>query len=203
MKNDSNPVAIARDLTWTLKLPLPQHDVNTLREVYESKGLVPLMYAMQQHVRIDCTIVLRRGGAEFKDPHIQNAPLLPPYGTTQFRGSRVTVCLPRTFIRDAPFATLVYAIAHEYAHIVLYATRNAWRDSERATDVCASMLGYEDVVCDGHQYLTQRTEVRTKKMCWGLLSRKEVYRIEQRKGYGYLSADERAGLRLFVKSLRA
>lgn len=201
--DDSNISAIALDLRQRLGLPLTPHPLHALKAVYRERGTIALMYEMQRHVGLPCTIVLGRVRSGLEHPAVSVTRKLPLFGSDAFRNKRIPVYLPVKFLDAASLATLVYAIAHEYAHILLFSTRNPWCDSERATDVCAMMLGYADAVVEGEIHIQDSCTVESREpVIGGLLHRVRETQTTRTIRYGYLSRAERLLLARKIRGMR-
>jgi hypothetical protein len=87
-------------------------------------------------------------------------------------------------MRGMPFPTLVSAIAHEMAHVVLESTYHPLRENEKVVDLTAMLFGYSELYVKG-------------------------VRIEERNGntitthhFGYLSLPEVQHAASLMKKLR-
>ncbi len=73
----------------------------------------------------------------------------PPYfGTKSFENHRFELVIGETMKYESAEA-FVYLVAHELSHIVLHSIRHRLKQSEIATDICAIILGYGDVMRKG------------------------------------------------------
>ena len=72
----------------------------------------------------------------------------PPFGTKSFENHRFEISIGETMQYESA-ESFVYLLAHEFSHIVLYSIRHPLMDSEFATDICAIILGYGDVMRKG------------------------------------------------------
>lgn len=127
-----------------LKLPRAQHSMPKLREAY-SRGLGSLIACMQKHTLVNCKMTLARVNFGRRDVPAWIVPprIMPTYGTSDFEQSLFTLYVRKTFEARVSFEGLVFCLAHELAHIVMYSAQSSLRTDEKATDICAMMLGYE------------------------------------------------------------
>ncbi|MBI2030515.1 hypothetical protein HYT05_02740 [Candidatus Kaiserbacteria bacterium] len=85
--------------------------------------------------------------------YVSKPTLFPRKGSYAYRNTRFHMCLSASLSR-APFSTRVYAIAHECAHLVLESIRHPLRESERAVDVTAMVMGFAEYATAGASYST-------------------------------------------------
>lgn len=82
---------------------------------------------------------------------VSKPTLFPRKGSYAYRNTRFHMRLSPGLSR-APFSTRVYAIAHECAHLVLESIRHPLRESERAVDVTAMVMGFAEYTTAGASY---------------------------------------------------
>ena len=73
-------------------------------------------------------------------------PLL--FGTESFENHRFELLIGETMKYES-VESFIYLLAHELSHIVLHSIKHPLRHSEVATDICAIILGYGDVMRKG------------------------------------------------------
>jgi hypothetical protein len=79
---------------------------------------------------------------------IETPKAMPIYGTAEFRRIRVVVNARRDILQTKPFACVVAGFAHELCHVVLFATGHKLQNEEKAVDLTAMILGYENFIAD-------------------------------------------------------
>jgi len=76
---------------------------------------------------------------------------VPMYGTKQFKRFKINLYV-RKYILNNAFETFVYAVAHEFAHVVLYSVRHKLKESDVATDLLVICLGFGDIMKVGREF---------------------------------------------------
>ncbi len=79
----------------------------------------------------------------------------PLYGTTNFAKMDVTLFIQR-WLFFTPTETLISALSHEMAHILLYALKNKYRKSEIATDILAMIITGPKIIKIGRLFGNRR-----------------------------------------------
>lgn len=132
--------------------PRPPVSSERLRELFEKKDYHSMVGTIQGMLSLDLRISLglvNSGGPANRPAWVGIPPLLPMPGTSAFRALQVTVYLRKAFLENVTFEVLVMAIAHEFSHIILNATRNPLRRQEEVVDLTAMLLGFHEFYLKG------------------------------------------------------
>ncbi len=134
-----------------IRKPVADDDLWTL---YSNEDFVGIIKHIKRSLHLD--INLRIGfvaNTRFSAPAwVQIPNSLPMYGSPAFERYRVVMHIKKDFLMECPFESIIYGIAHELCHILLYALRHELKDSEEATDLTAMMLGYRHFYRFGYEY---------------------------------------------------
>ena len=68
----------------------------------------------------------------------------------------VKMYIRKEFLKEAPFETVVLAMAQELSHLVLGAMGHPLKHTEEAVDLTAMMLGYKNFYLIGYQYEVEK-----------------------------------------------
>ena len=169
------PLALViRDLAIFIGGVRPLADRQVLRLSFHGRDFTKLVATIKSLVRLDLRMrvgIYNSGGRE-APAWIELPRRMPPYGTDAFRRVMATLCLRREFCEGSSFETIVCAIAHEMAHVILEATGHPRRADEKMVDLTAMLCGFSEFYSVG----TTRRETRSGGTV--------VHR------FGYLSEDE-------------
>jgi hypothetical protein len=80
---------------------------------------------------------------------------MPLLGNRFFENITVTTYL-RRWILEAPFETFAFAVGHQMAHIVLFASNDRLRFSEIATDLLVMISGFSEIARIGRKTPNER-----------------------------------------------
>ncbi|MDP3962996.1 MAG: hypothetical protein Q8Q39_00695 [bacterium] len=132
-----------------------------LRKLYQKKNFV----GMARHIRVHLGLTLnvriafvKSGGPPNAPAWIRHPARMPVFGTPEFRMTTVTIYLRNDFLKEAPFDTVVFALAHEFAHVVLEAIQHPLKKDEVAVDLAAMLLGFRDSYCAGCLYPVRKAQ---------------------------------------------
>lgn len=112
--------------------------------------------------------------------------VVPRYGTKEFEELRVSVRIRNELIDKAPFQTVSFAIAHEFAHLVLFSVGESKHD-EKYVDLLAMHFGFAELYEQGKFYDVTPPLARTGEALKDILSMLEG---TKREGVGYLTEAE-------------
>lgn len=89
---------------------------------------------------------------------VKMPPRMPVYGSVAFSSLTIVLKIKKSIFCES-FDKFLIGIAHEMAHVILYAKYNPWRKSEKATDILVLLWGFMDVVervfaCGSRFYLS-------------------------------------------------
>lgn len=137
-------------------------DVEPLREFYKKGEYREMFKLVRNAMGLDMRLVVGywNNGPSINPArvYIGNPRLLPKLGSKDFREIKITVLIKNKFLKSAPFESVVLAMSHEMAHVVLAALRHPLNnlankdDLEVATDITAMMLGFVDMFESGYSY---------------------------------------------------
>jgi hypothetical protein len=133
-------------------------DTATLERLHAERDFAGVLRwikkAMQLDLRLGMRIVDAAAGAA-AGPVPASAPMwiemprpMPARGSAAFRNTRAIINARRDFLDSRPFAFVVAGFAHELSHVVLAAAAHRLQDDEKAVDLTAMVLGYEDFIAD-------------------------------------------------------
>ncbi|HMM87985.1 hypothetical protein [Bradyrhizobium sp.] len=178
-------------VTWQIESPL-------LRELYDAKDYTGVV----KFVRDSMNLKLRvRVGLVNKgdDPSLSknDAPAwvvlpnpMPPLNSRDFEKTIATVFIRKSFLEGSKYESVIQAIAHEMAHIVLESLRHPLHSEEPAVDLTAMWLGYRDIFVAGADYV----EVGPSRFVDKLIAEYRRHRsgdlIRHYTSLGYLSPEE-------------
>jgi hypothetical protein len=176
--------------------PAVQIDNPVLRTLHATQNYAGMVREIRNSMNIDVRI--RLGIATNDEQGRKNAPAwiglpqpMPIYGTKAFNRLHLTIYIRRSFLREAPFETVVVTIAHEISHIVISATHRYARH-EQAVDLTAMILGYRLFFLKGSMYSPVKNSGvlgRFMEKLRGLMNKQSNEPSDVRK-VGYLSESE-------------
>ena len=133
------------------------------RQAIDSKPLLPLwqrrdLIGMVRFIKNSLDLKklkvtlgkVKDGGPEKAAAWIGYPNPIPMYGSSEFSEMSVTLFIRNKIIQNSSFELLVSAIAHELCHIVLNSIGHPLKESEKATDLTAMILGYHDFFLQGY-----------------------------------------------------
>jgi hypothetical protein len=162
--------------------------------LFSRKDYVGLVSEIAQVLCVDLHlfVALVKSGGPAGAPAWVNIPSpMPQYGTREYKETRINVFLRNEFLATAPFETLVFAIAHELAHILLHGLHHPLRSSEEATDLTAMILGFAEYYKNGAVYKVGEQSTPVTEAYFAVSMRLEEYGNDGGKvKVGYLSPEE-------------
>jgi hypothetical protein len=123
-----------------------------LRQLYCGRDYTAMVKTIRDGMNLDLRVrvgLVNEGGFENAPAWVSYPKPLPRFGTDAFKQTLVTVYLRKSFLADNDFESVVMAIAHELAHIVLFGIGHPLEDDEIAVDLTAMLLGYQDFFLAG------------------------------------------------------
>ena len=103
-------------------------------------------------IRLEC-----RAGLKIVDTIDGGPPMqihyqvpMPTIGTNEFKNTRVVVHATKNILEEKPFEWVVAGFAHELSHVVLSSIKHSLEKEEKAVDLTAMILGFEDFVAESH-----------------------------------------------------
>lgn len=186
---------IVEHLHKTLGLPKSRQDIEMLR-VARTHSITLLANFMGRLAGLPCSFQVEV--EDVKDASTRQRSFvaqviipanLPCFLDPSLAQVTIKIIVKKRFLQFACFEALVIALAHEVSHVLLNVTRSSLMTSERATDVCAMMLGYEHIAPDSLLYATY--EERDVAPWWKrLLGKREFATVRRNYSIGYLTVDE-------------
>ena len=121
----------------------------SLQMLYNAKNYKGMVQWIQKSMRLDLGVGLSIVDDEQKPPMWIVVPQpMPAYGTAAFRRSYVTVFIRRDILVTKPFEWIVAGLAHELSHVVLFSMDHELQHDEKAVDLTAMILGYQNFISD-------------------------------------------------------
>jgi hypothetical protein len=135
----------------------PVVDPTVLKQLHGQAEFAKMLGWIKNSMHLDLRVGLRivDTGNATTPMWIETPRSMPPYGSQEFRNTRVIVNVRREALDRYPFDWIVAGFAHELSHVVLFSIGHALQKSERAVDLTAMILGYRDFIAR-----TDRTEVQ-------------------------------------------
>jgi hypothetical protein len=147
--------------------PVKRGTLEILHAVEDYAGMLGwIKTSMRLNLRVCLRIVDAAG--ESAPMWIEIPKQVPPYGTAEFRQMRVIVNARRDVIEKRPFGWIVAGFAHELSHVVLFSIGHPLQHVEKAVDLTAMILGFQEFV-----------------------SSAEIISSERKESLGYLTREER------------
>lgn len=174
-----------------------------LRNCFGKRDFAGMLNIVRKAFGLNLTLRLfahvRSGGPEGAPAWVAIPTNMPPYGSLAFQNLTINVYFRETFMRGANFESVVIAMAHELAHIVLEAVGQQYKKLEPVVDLAAMHLGFYDFFVN-HPVYREEIIVEEKPRA-GVLGRLldslfgVPYEIGTRKellyAVGYLTDEER------------
>ncbi len=126
----------------------PPIDPAVLQSLYDRRDFAAMLGWIKTSMRLDLRVGLRIvERPETPTPMwVELPPSMPALGSPAFRGLRVVVNAQSEELDRRSFVWVVAGFAHELAHVALAAIGHRLREDERAVDLTATALGYQDFV---------------------------------------------------------
>jgi hypothetical protein len=149
---------------WTHDLARRLHvrapvETTELQKLFAAEDFAGLVGAIKRSFGLELKMELGRvksGGCPTAPAWIKLPEFMPLYGTEAFRRTTVRVFIREEFMRWMPFPTLVSAIAHEMAHVVLESRWDPLRENEKVVDLTAMLFGFSELYFQGATYQAGR-----------------------------------------------
>jgi hypothetical protein len=149
-KSDVTWVApMVHNLAQSLGGVRPVIDAEALRALYATQQYTKLVGTMRPLMEV-AGVRLRVGyvnsGRDSSPAWMEIPVRMPVYGSPGFFSHQFTMYLQKSFLSKESFEIVVFAIAHELAHILLEARYHPLRKDERAVDLVAMMMGFRSLL---------------------------------------------------------
>ena len=169
-----------------------------LREMHKKKNFVSMVHYIRTTLKLDLRIRVNfvNSDGPTQVPACINMPAtMPPYGTSAFRKTTITIYIQKTFLKQRPFETIVSAIAHELSHVVIEAIGHKLENQEEAVDLTAMVLGYRNFFRIGCHYEEDIESVQKRRhLCKTIYALPNLIfgkkMITRTHTFGYLTIDE-------------
>lgn len=149
-----------------------------LKLLHQQRKYPEMVTSVRKSLGLDLKLsvaLVNSGGPSHAPAWVNVVEPMPMFGTRAFRELKVTTYFRKDFLANAPFGTVVIAMAHELSHIVLNSIEHELRLEEKAVDLTAMLLGYRKL------YL-HNTQIKTTQV--------HEMGVETLAQYGYLSIQE-------------
>jgi hypothetical protein len=135
----------------------PPIDPGVLLDLHERKDYPAMLGWIKNSMRLDLRVGLRVVNATDSSPPmwIETPKSMPPFGTSEFKQTRVIVNARRDLLETKPFTWVVAGFAHELSHVVLFSIGHPLQHEEKAVDLTAMILGYQVFVTDAEVTRTE------------------------------------------------
>lgn len=134
--------------------PVAVLELLALHRRYDYRGMlavIKLQMRLNMPLRV-CYVNDPNYGPKDSAAWVSDLSYVPIFGCSPDSTLMASVYLRRSTLCEMPFSALVFAIAHELAHILLKALRSPLYDDEVATDLTAMLLGYGTCYAAGKIY---------------------------------------------------
>ncbi|MBI2109163.1 MAG: hypothetical protein HYT93_03220 [Parcubacteria group bacterium] len=117
---------------------------------------------------------------------------ISPFGTREFRNTKVTLYLHQAFLRAAPCDMVIFAIAHEFSHVVLASIGHELKSDEVAADLTAMILGFRYFYLSGNRYDKEGNQFETDIFLklWREFNKRLLGHVYIHVTCGYLTMEE-------------
>jgi hypothetical protein len=176
-------------------------DKTLFEKLHAKKNFEGMLSLVKTQMGLDLRIVMGKvnsGGPIHAPAWLKRPEPLPMYGTRAFRETTVTIYLRKEFLSKARCGSIVVAMAHECAHLVLDSIGHPLRELEVVVDLTAMFLGYRMFYLRDAEYVTFDTVESAPT--YGLMellermfsfSKEDIEVRFTSHTYGYLSREER------------
>ncbi len=134
--------------------PLPV-DEAMLRKQFEEKDYTGMFKAIKEQMVLLLQLrigFVNKGGPEGVPAWIQGKLSYPIYGTPEYKRTKETIFIRKSFLAQAQFPSVVYAMAHELSHVLLGSLQHQLRNDEVAADLTVLLCGYGSFYKEGRVY---------------------------------------------------
>lgn len=170
-----------------------------LRQLYEAHDYTGVVKFVRDSMKLKLRLrvgLVNRGD----DPSLpkKDAPAwvslpvpMPPLNSREFEKTTATIFIRKSFLDCGRYESVIQAIAHEMAHIVLEGLRHPLRSEEPAVDLTAMWLGYRDIYVVGADYVEVGAPLRfSEKLIAEFRRYRSGDQIRNYTSLGYLSPEE-------------
>jgi hypothetical protein len=121
-------------------------DPTQLKKLYDQADFPSMLGWIKNSMRLDLRVGMRvvDSGPERTPMWIEMPKVIAPYGTEEFRRTRVIVNVQKRVLNNYAFEWIVAGFAHELAHAVLASIGHPPPHNERAVDLAAMIAGYRN-----------------------------------------------------------
>jgi hypothetical protein len=143
-----------RDLSASFGGIKPLIPREPLLTYYKRKNYIEMVRYIRSSMNLDIKILFKivRENDENNPAYLEMPTSIPFFGTFAYTLTKVRLHIRKDFICEAPYESVVVAIAHELSHAVLHSIRHDLHKEEVATDLTAMILGYRNFFLRGSTY---------------------------------------------------
>ncbi len=137
-----------------------------LRELHAKKDYTGMFGVVKKQMLLSLRLqvgFVNKGGPRHAPAWVDLRLSGPLYGTEEYKRTIFTVFIKKAFLAEAPFESVVYAIAHELAHVLLASLGNTLCVVEEAVDLTVLLLGYGKFYAQGREYPSSSVHNRNKE----------------------------------------
>src|SRR5258708_5249303 len=134
------------DLLKSLGGSIPTVKSHVLKSLYERKDYPAMLGWIKTAMRLELKVGLRIVD-KIDDKHAMSIEIsrpVPAIGTPEFKNTRVVVNASRDNFESKSFDWIVSGFAHELSHVVLFSIGHNLQENEKAVDLTAMILGFEN-----------------------------------------------------------
>src|SRR5665213_3230531 len=135
----------------------PPINPEVLRKLHERKDYASMLGWIKNSMHIDLRVGMRivESVAPSAPMWIETPKIMPPYGSSEFKRTRVVVNVRRDLLQTKPFEWVVSGFAHELSHVVLFSIGHKLQHEEKAVDLTAMILGYQNFIASAENTTTK------------------------------------------------
>lgn len=140
--------------------PQPPIDMREQERSFRHRQYADVVRNVRDHLKLKLPVrigYVNRGGPENAPAFIRLPTRMPLLGSRAFEQLQVTIFLRKDFLATSDACAVTAAVAHEFSHVLLEATRHPLRNSEEAVDLTAMMLGFREAY---YRISERKTSVR-------------------------------------------
>jgi predicted SprT family Zn-dependent metalloprotease len=126
------------------KAPVSYSEV---QHAFTQDGLSGVVRKVKQDLKITCKVTLDKDQSNLRKhafAWIRLPESMPPYGTQAFIDTQVVIFVSPKLQSSKDQRVVTFAIAHEFAHVILDSNGHTHRHNEKVVDLTAMWLGYAE-----------------------------------------------------------
>lgn len=145
---ESDLVKTLEELKKTFGKPRPPINPSSLISLCEQKEYGKVVLGVSRSLNLNMPLKIGyvdSGGPKRAVAWVLLPHPMPMYGTENFKNFLITVLIRKTFLKEAPSLSVLFALSHELSHIILEGLRHPLAHMEEAVDLTAMYLGYRNI----------------------------------------------------------